>query len=756
MLRNIQSPGVEIREHDLSQYAQTLEGTYALVLGYASRGPDSEPVILSSLSDKVANFGEPTNEAERYFHYAIEEVINNGGVPVVGKLPYNNIQAKNYKAYGITISEPGAITGGTFQKEVSGAADFYSQYSAINHSAISIANEAYDLIKLGNIFDENLESYDFLLVDETKSVNGTENSSLSGELAKEGMIAVLVDPVDAIKVQYLAAAASDTDVSEVITSITTMSEDELYVKLSNQLRYSSLSEDLAKRFPTIEFSENGTSIVKDYSNHIGLMICRSYKDPQNQGKYQISVVESFVGSIHKYAKDNSTGKSAYIGDIVNQNSGYFRMYAKPQNYNVSSKNEYNTITNPAISRVDRDVVLINDVSEYSFFGFSESDVVKIINGKSMQAEIKKILEKVGDIDSLQLDIVLDAGLSTIAQFTADADGYDDLDSLIRLPQYVYDESNQVWNVSQTVTNGFTDTEGLKYDPSQYKKEIASADDVQYWRAVCQELITFCQDIRKDCMAILDVPRNLVLEQNEKYIRKTAPTNTFSNKIAPKLRYVTGLNSSYAALYATWLKAIDDYSGAQTWMPQSVWMGGIYCYTDANFQIWNDPAGLTRGVINTAVDISFAPNQKETDQLYIKSINYAKLYPVEGIVAMGQKTTQVKKSAFDRVNVRRLFLRLERYVYQVARYFVHEPNNVFTRRRFKDTVDPIFKNALHAGGLYAYQIICDQTNNPPDVIENNEMRAAFLVNPVRSAEFILCDFYATRVGANFSEIINEII
>ncbi len=146
----------------------------------------------------------------------------------------------------------------------------------------------------------------------------------------------------------------------------------------------------------------------------------------------------------------------------------------------------------------------------------------------------------------------------------------------------------------------------------------------------------------------------------------------------------------------------------------------------------------------------------SDALYTKSFNYAQKYPLEGFILEGQKTTQVKSSAFDRVNVRRSFLRMERFVYQTMRQFVYETNNIFLRRRVVDVLTPYFNRIKSQGGLYDFKIICDESNNTGDVIDANELKCLIALKPARSVEFIRVDFVATRTNANFSDVISELI
>ena len=263
------------------------------------------------------------------------------------------------------------------------------------------------------------------------------------------------------------------------------------------------------------------------------------------------------------------------------------------------------------------------------------------------------------------------------------------------------------------------------------------------------MINYCQNVRKDCMAILDAPRQLVLSGAQKKIRKTAPENTFSNQIAPSLKYITGLNTSYAAMYVSWMGLFDSFSAKNFWVPQSVKMGGIYVRNDIVGNFWDAPFGLNRGIISEVNDVAFNPKPKEEDQLYIRSLNYVRVFPLDGFVAWGQKTTQVRPSAFDRVNVRRLFLRLERFSRAVLIRFIAEPNNFNTRRRVVDNLAPTFRDVLARGGLEDFQIISNETNNPPEVRDRNELRVAVFMKPTRTAEFILADFVALRSDATIS-------
>jgi hypothetical protein len=214
-------------------------------------------------------------------------------------------------------------------------------------------------------------------------------------------------------------------------------------------------------------------------------------------------------------------------------------------------------------------------------------------------------------------------------------------------------------------------------------------------------------------------------------------------VIPNLKYMAGMNTNYGAGYCDWFKTVDVYTKDLLWLPPSIKAAGVYIYTDAYYNQWDAPAGLNRGRVGDVVDCAFTPNQQESGKLYTQCWNYACNYPLEGIVVEGQKTFQRKPTAFDRVNVRRLFLYLEKAVLRIARYFVYEGNTAWQRERFVDAIKPLFEEAKQRNGILDYIIKCDEYNNTPNVIDNNELRCSIAVKPVKTIEFIILNFTCTN-------------
>jgi len=253
------------------------------------------------------------------------------------------------------------------------------------------------------------------------------------------------------------------------------------------------------------------------------------------------------------------------------------------------------------------------------------------------------------------------------------------------------------------------------------------------------------------MFISDPLRQIFVNGNLKTL--SVRNNSFNQNIYNPLKnLLNGVNTNYAAIYGNWVRSYDVFLDQDIWLPISGFAAAIFAKTDETAQPWVAPAGLNRGIINNITDLGFNPNQKQRDFLYTISINPVVFFSGDGYAIYGQKTLQNKPSAFDRINVRRLFLTLERATQQALKYFVFEPNSEFTRTRLKNTLTPILELAKNTQGLFDYLIVCDERNNTPDVIDRNEVAVDIYIKPVKAAEFILVNFIATRTGQNFQELI----
>jgi len=208
------------------------------------------------------------------------------------------------------------------------------------------------------------------------------------------------------------------------------------------------------------------------------------------------------------------------------------------------------------------------------------------------------------------------------------------------------------------------------------------------------------------------------------------------------------NTNYAAMYYPWCQIPDPDLGRNVWVPPSAVVSAVYSFNDLVAHPWFAPAGLNRGGLDTVIQTERLMTQNDRDNLYIKSINPIATFPRQGITVWGQKTLQKKRSALDRINVRRLLIDAKRFVSYTVKYLVFENNTVETRAKFIELVEPYFRNVQNQQGLYDYRIIIDERNNTPDVVDRNEMRAQIYLKPAKTAEFIIVDFVVLPTGAVF--------
>ena len=211
------------------------------------------------------------------------------------------------------------------------------------------------------------------------------------------------------------------------------------------------------------------------------------------------------------------------------------------------------------------------------------------------------------------------------------------------------------------------------------------------------------------------------------------------------------NSSYVVMDSGWKYQYDRYNDEYRWVPLNGDIAGLCARTDYTSDAWFSPGGFTRGQIKNVVKLGFNPGQSERDSLYNASVNPVVTFPGQGTILYGDKTFMSKPSSFDRINVRRLFIVLEKAISTAAKYQLFEFNDDFTRAQFKNLIEPFLRNVQGRRGITDFVVKCDSTNNTGDVIDANQFVASIFIKPSRSINFITLNFVAARSSVNFSEI-----
>jgi len=265
------------------------------------------------------------------------------------------------------------------------------------------------------------------------------------------------------------------------------------------------------------------------------------------------------------------------------------------------------------------------------------------------------------------------------------------------------------------------------------------------QTLATHIITSIADSRKDCVAVVS-PQKADCVNNNAYDGKERDDIIAYRDLLP--------SSSYAVMDSGWKYQYDKYNDVYRWVPLNADTAGLMVQTDLTRDPWYSPAGFNRGNVKNTIKLAFNPTKADRDQLYKKGINPVVTFPGQGTVLFGDKTMLSKPSAFDRINVRRLFIVLEKAISTAAKFTLFEFNDEFTRSQFKNLVEPFLRDVQGRRGITDFVVVCDGTNNTGEVIDRNEFVGDIYIKPARSINFIQLNFVAVRTGVEFSEVVGR--
>ena len=217
------------------------------------------------------------------------------------------------------------------------------------------------------------------------------------------------------------------------------------------------------------------------------------------------------------------------------------------------------------------------------------------------------------------------------------------------------------------------------------------------------------------------------------------------------RDTVNMNTSYAVMDSGWKYMYDKHNDKFRFVPLNGDIAGLCARTDQVRDPFFSPAGFSRGQIQGVVKLPYNPKKAERDKLYAAGVNPIVSFPGAGVIMYGDKTQLTKPSAFDRINVRRLFILLEKAIANAAKFQLFEFNDEFTRSQFVSIVEPFLRDIQGRGGIQDFSVVCDASNNTPQVVDSNSFRGDIFVKPSRAINFIQLNFVAVRSGVSFSEV-----
>lgn len=263
--------------------------------------------------------------------------------------------------------------------------------------------------------------------------------------------------------------------------------------------------------------------------------------------------------------------------------------------------------------------------------------------------------------------------------------------------------------------------------------------------IVNDLISTARTTRKDCVVVTSPARSDIINVTSDATKVTnvvATANTFTN-------------TSYCVMDNNFLKVYDKYNDKYVFIPASSTVAGIMAATDFNRAPWFSPAGSRRGQLLGITALAYSPTKAQRDTLYKADINPIANIPGQGSLLFGDKTMVGRPSAFDRINVRRLFLVLERAIGRAAEQVMFEFNDEFTRAEFVNIVEPVLREVQGRRGITDFRVVCDATNNTAEVIDRNEFKADIFIKPARSINYVTLSFVAVRTGVDFEEVVGTV-
>ena len=281
---------------------------------------------------------------------------------------------------------------------------------------------------------------------------------------------------------------------------------------------------------------------------------------------------------------------------------------------------------------------------------------------------------------------------------------------------------------------------------------SAAYDISTAQALANKLISVAE-LRKDAIAFISPYRAAALTDTS--LQTAVTVNSAADITTNVLSFFSPVTSSSYAVFDSGYKYMyDRFANTFRYVPLNGDIAGLCARNDINNFPWYSPAGTTRGAILNAVKLAYNPTKTQRDQLYSNRINPVIFSPGSGIVLFGDRTGLAKASAFDRINVRRLFVYLENAISQAAKDSLFEFNDQITRTNFVNTIEPFLRDVQAKRGIFDYVVVCDETNNTAAVIDNNEFVADIYIKPARSINFIGLNFIATKTGVDFEEVIGN--
>ena len=765
MAEKIVSPGVFTRENDLSFLAQGIGEIGAAVIGPFHKGPAFVPTVVNTQSEFEKIFGTP--DGTYYTGYTVQNYLREAGTVTIVRVGHTG---------GYTHVDPVAIK---VQASGSGAIKVVGSLFVTHNGdeSVGLPSTTIDAQPSASAFSISGSALGTAVSASILPSAANDLSDVFGESARGSKKAY----------SYVYFEKAATDLASTLTAggeviLETLPDQDFGFDIQHATTpwiksqlISGERHDLF-RFHTLGDGSNynkeykigifnvkaaGESNATDYATFS--IVVRGYSDTDKRP----SILETFnnvnldpasPNYIKKVIGDinitiDANGKQTLNGDYRNRssyirvecsNEGSFPIIAGPfghAEYQNPIKLASGSEVPAVVFQTDSDSNTASNGTSYSGIDL-ETSVTKIDNAHYLkpiptnagtgsnvvfafdsQLSYELTGSSAADINKRQLIVGFQGGFDGVSPTVSSDKGTD-----------ISSGNSQGFDLANSTASGsvsYVKAINSVSNPDDFDINLVSAPGIvrQHHSYVFDKIVDMCE-AREDAFFIGDV---------------VGADATITDAVDQG----QAVDSNYVGTYYPWVKTIDSRTNKLTSVPPSVLMPGIYAANDAIAAEWFAPAGLNRGGIVGAVSVLNRLTHSERDTLYEGKINPIAQFPGEGIVAFGQKTLQDRASALDRINVRRLLIKVKKYIASTSRYLVFEQNTATTRSKFLNTVNPYLEGIQQRQGLYAFRVVMDETNNTPDVIDRNILAGQIYLQPTKTAEFIVLDFNILPTGASFT-------
>ena len=722
------SPGVVTKEIDLTTIVPEISMTEGALAGPFKWGPIFDVTTVSNESELSSQFGKPNAATYKTYFTAASYLAYSGNLKVVraSGTDANNaamttaLQVKNDEHYENTYDPD---MGGS---QITTAGAFIAKYPGDLGNTLRVSICGATRGNTNN--DGTLNSNSDVAPTCTSAVYTFANTTLLGvgtffsNDVAVGDVLVIND-----KVISVTTVTSNT-VLVAICADSTIANTGTYTRRAR----SAFGQPASDMIGTCAASANGTTITGT--------------DTAFTLQYTVGDLIKLVGTTEERKVSSITNSTVMIVSTPFVNAAAANTHSRTWEYASAFDSEPVTSAHAKRNSGNYDEIHIAVIDEDGEFTGANNTVVESYTGSVAGGA------KGEDGQSIYYKDLVNRKSSYLRWMDHDSSG--DTDALL-------DGGTTAWGgvasgtfngkgiiISGSLTGGTAGTAATAGNIQTALDKFKNAEDVDVTllmtadadAATAIHAINNIAEYRKDCVAFISPTQANVV-------------NNAGSEVDDVIAFRNSMpSSSYAVLDSGWKYMYDKYNDVYRYIPLNGDIAGCCAFTDESRDPFWSPAGLDRGNIRNAIKLPFNPNKTQRDDLYKNGINPVTAMPGSGILLFGDKTLLAKPSAFDRINVRRLFILLEKSIANMAKSFLFEFNDAFTRSRFTATVEPFLRDIQGRGGVQDFAVVCDDSNNTAEVVDRNEFRGDIYIKPSRSINFIQLQFVAVRSGVEFSEII----